>query len=151
MSFKDKISSILFRPKKEEEPDETLLEEQTHIPQEAPEIPAAVPDDPTHLEMPADHPIRQLHELRQKEAGALPYPRLCMDEDGTFPSELLDKEKNRLQASLKSVCGTRWKAAKGRTRGKHSKKKAESEAPPAEEEELVMDARLWFHLSTDKI
>lgn len=151
MSFKDKISSILFRPKKEEEPDETLLEEQTHIPQEAPEIPAAVPDDPTHLEMPADHPIRQLHELRQKEAGALPYPRLCMDEDGTFPSELLDKEKNRLQASLKSVCGTRWKAAKGRTRGKHSKKKAESEAPPAEEEELVMDARPWFHLSTDKI
>ena len=121
MSFKDKISSILFRPKKEEEPDETLLEEQTHIPQEAPEIPAAVPDDPTHLEMPSDHPIRQLHELRQKEAGALPYPRLCMDEDGTFPSELLDKEKNRLQASLKSVCGTRWKAAKGRTRGKHSK------------------------------
>ena len=151
MSFKDKISSILFRPKKEEEPDETLLEEQTHIPQEAPEIPAAVPDDPTHLEMPADHPIRQLHELRQKEAGALPYPRLCMDEDGTFPSELLDKEKNRLQASLKSVCGTRWKAAKGRTRGKHSKKKAESEAPPVEEEELVMDARPWFHLSTDKI
>ena len=71
-----------------------------------------------------------------------------MDEDGVLPPELLEKEKNRLQSSLKSVCGTRLKAAKGRTRGKHSKKKAE-EAP--EEEPLILDARPWFYLSSDKL
>ncbi len=150
MSFKDKISSFLFRPKNEEQTDETILTEQEHVPQEVPEPQEAAPDDPTRLEMPADHPIRQLHELRQKEAGPLPYPRLYMDEDGTLPAELLDKEKNRLQSSLKSVCGTRLKTAKGRTRGKHSKKKAEAE-PEAEGEQLVLDARPWFHLSSDKI
>ena len=119
MSFKDKLSSFLFHPKKEELPEEALPEELERAAQEIPEAPAAAPDDPTRLEIPSDHPIRQLHELRQKESGALPYPHLCMDEDGVLPPELLEKEKNRLQSSLKSVCGTRWKAAKGRTRGKH--------------------------------
>ncbi|WP_299965289.1 DUF342 domain-containing protein [uncultured Oscillibacter sp.] len=152
MSFKDKLSSFLFHPKKEELPEEALPEELERTAQEIPEAPAAAPDDPTRLEIPSDHPIRQLHELRQKESGALPYPHLCMDEDGVLPPELLEKEKNRLQSSLKSVCGTRWKAAKGRTRGKHSKKKAESEAAAeAPEEQLIMDARPWFHLSSDKI
>ncbi len=152
MSFKDKLSSFLFHPKKEELPEEALPEELERAAQEIPEAPAAAPDDPTRLEIPSDHPIRQLHELRQKESGALPYPHLCMDEDGVLPPELLEKEKNRLQSSLKSVCGTRWKAAKGRTRGKHSKKKAESEAAAeAPEEQLIMDARPWFHLSSDKI
>ena len=150
MSFKDKLSSLLFGSKKEEPVDETLLSEQEHTPQEAQAIPEVAPNDPTRLEIPADHPIRQLHELRQKEAGALPYPHLCMDEDGVLPPEMLDKEMNRLQSSLKSVCGTRLKAAKGRTRGKHSKKKAEEEAETGEEE-LAMDARPWFYLSSDKI
>ena len=152
MSFKDKISSFLFRSKKEEQADETLSMEQAHTPQQIPESPAAAPSDPTCLEIPADHPIRQLYELRQKEAGALPHLRLCMDEDGILSPELLDKEKSRLQASLKSVCGTRLKAAKGRTRGKHNKKKAEEEAAGEDEEEQpVLDARPWFYLSSDKV
>ncbi len=151
MSFKDKISSLLFGAKKEEPADETLLTEQEHkIPETVPEIQTATPNDPSRLEIPADHPIRQLHELRQKESGPLPYPRLCMDEDGVLPPELLEKEMNRLQSSLKSVCGTRLKGTKGRIRGKHSKKKAETEAE-TEEDQLVMDARPWFFLSSDKI
>lgn len=148
MSFKDKISAFLFGFRKEEPEDEAPLAEQEREPQEEPEAPAAPLDDPSRLDIPADHPIRQLYDLRQKEIGGLPYPRLCMDEDGVLPPELLDKEKNRLQSSLKSVCGTRLKSTKGRTRGKHSKKKAEAEA---EEEELLLDARPWFHLSSDKV
>lgn len=149
MSIKDKISSFLFGSKKEEPADETLLPEQEHTPQEAPEAPEAAPVDPSRLEIPADHPIRQLHDLRRKEAGSLPYPRLCMDEEGLLSPEMLEKEKNRLQSSLNSVCGTRLKATKGRVRGKHSKKKAE--AGEEAEEELIMDARPWFYLSSDKI
>ena len=148
MLFKEKLTSFLFGPKKENREEEPLLTEEEQLPQEDPGTPAAAPEDPSQLEIPADHPIRQLHDLRRRENGPLPAPRLHMDEDGVLPPELLEKEKNRLQSSLKSVCGTRLKAAKGRTRGKHSKKKAE-EAP--EEEPLILDARPWFYLSSDKL
>ena len=148
MLFKEKLTSFLFGPKKEDREEEPLLTEEGQLPQEDPGTPAAAPEDPSQLEIPADHPIRQLHDLRRRENGPLPAPRLHMDEDGVLPPELLEKEKNRLQSSLKSVCGTRLKAAKGRTRGKHSKKKAE-EAP--EEEPLILDARPWFYLSSDKL
>ena len=148
MLFKEKLTSFLFGPKKEAREEEPLLTEEEQLPQEDPGTPAAAPEDPSQLEIPADHPIRQLHDLRRRENGPLPAPRLHMDEDGVLPPELLEKEKNRLQSSLKSVCGTRLKAAKGRTRGKHSKKKAE-EAP--EEEPLILDARPWFYLSSDKL
>ena len=148
MLFKEKLTSFLFGPKKEDREEESLLTEEEQLPQEDPGTPAAAPEDPSPLEIPADHPIRQLHDLRRRENGPLPAPRLHMDEDGVLPPELLEKEKNRLQSSLKSVCGTRLKAAKGRTRGKHSKKKAE-EAP--EEEPLILDARPWFYLSSDKL
>ncbi len=151
MSFKDKLSSILFRSKKEEEAEEAVLEEQEHTRQESQAVPEAAPNDPACLDIAPDHPIRQLHELRQKESGGPPLPRLCMDEEGALPPELLEKEKNRLQSSLKSVCATRLKAAKGRTRGKHSKKKAEEAGEEAGEAQLIMDARPWFHLSSDKI
>ena len=148
MLFKEKLTSFLFGPKKEDREEEPLLTEEEQLPQEDPGTPAAAPEDPSQLEIPADHPIRQLHDLRRRENGPLPAPRLHMDEDGVLPPALLEKEKNRLQSSLKSVCGTRLKAAKGRTRGKHSKKKAE-EAP--EEEPLILDARPWFYLSSDKL
>ena len=149
MLFKEKLTSFLFGPKKEDREEEPLLTEEEQLPQEDPGTPAAAPEDPSQLEIPADHPIRQLHDLRRRENGPLPAPRLHMDEDGVLPPELLEKEKNRLQSSLKSVCGTRLKAAKGRTRGKHSKKKkAEAEA---EEEPLILDARPWFYLSSDKL
>ncbi|MCI8818554.1 MAG: DUF342 domain-containing protein [Oscillibacter sp.] len=150
MSFKDKIASFLHRPKAEEKVDEELLIEQEASPQEVEAVPEAVSTDPSSLELPADHPIRQLYSLRLKESGSLPSPRLCMDEDGILPEEVVAKELVRLQSSLKNVCGSRLKAIKGRTRGKHNKKKAEAEAA-AEEEPLVLDARPWFFLSSDKL
>lgn len=149
MSFKDKLSSLLFRSQRTEEAaDEPLLPEQELSPQETPGQQEDASSDPSHLEIPLDHPIRQLHDLRQQENGPLPPLRLVMDEEGVLPPDIIEKEKTRLQASLKNVCGTRWKAAKGRTRGKHGKKKAEEET---EEEPLIMDARPWLHISSDKL
>lgn len=148
MSFKEKLTSFLFGAKREDPAEEALLAEEEHIPQEDLGTPEAAPEDPSQLEIPSDHPIRQLYDLYRRENGPLPSPHLYMDEDGVLPPELLEKEKSRLQSSLKSVCGTRLKAAKGRTRGKHSKKKAE-ETP--EEEPLILDARPWVHLSSDKL
>ena len=146
MSFKDKITSFLFRSKPGGEPDEPLHAEEEPQFQAAPEPPPPAAD-PSLLEIPADHPIRNLYDLWRSEEGQAPPLRLCMDEDGVLSQEVLDKEKNRLQSSLKSLCTTRWKTAKGRSRGKHSKKKEEE----AEEEAVILDARPWIHISSDKL
>lgn len=151
MSWKEKIASLLFGSKVEEHADEELPLEGEHAPPEAEDSPATAFEDPSQLELPADHPIRQLYSLRQQEAGGLPPIRLCMDEDGTLPQEMIEKEKNRLQSSLNNVCGSRLKAVKGRTRGKHSKKKAEAEAEVGENEPQILDARPWLFLSSDKL
>ena len=146
MSLKDKIASFFFSSNsKEEETEELFLEEQP-VPSAAPESPETVIADPSLLEIPADHPIRSLCELWKTQSGQAPGLRLSMDEDGALPSDLVSKEKNRLQSSLKSVCSSRWKSTKGRVRGKHNKKKAEEEDEP-----IVLDARPWFFLSSDKL
>ena len=144
MSFKDRISAFLLGFRTREEPGEPLLAEQEHTPQEAPETPTAISDDPALLELPPDHPIRRLHELRQEESGPLPVPRLCMDEDGTLPPELVAKEKIRLKSALKTVCASRWKEAQSRSRGRHGRKKTEEDLP-------ALDAHPWFFLSSDKL
>lgn len=150
MSWKDKLLSFLsgFQrpvPKKSEPAENTAPTEPVSAPQAAPEKPAAVPDGPSHLELPMDHPIRQLHELRREQAGSLPGPRLCMDEDGVLPPEAVKKEKPRLQSSLSGACGARLKAARGKLQGKRRKKgEAEEDAP-------VLDAYPWLYLSSDKV
>lgn len=146
MSWKDKITSLLFGSTAAENVDKELPEEQAHTPPPIESAPEAVPEDPSLLDVPADHPIRQLYSIRQQEAHGLSPIRLCMDEDGTFPPEIIAKEKNRLDASLKNVCASRLRSAKGRSRGKHNKKK-----PDTEEEPLILDARPWFFLSSDKL
>ena len=146
MWLKDKVMSVLFGAKEQEMPDELPAKEQTNTVEEVPEVSEPASNDPSLLEVPAEHPLRQLYDLRRKEKGGLPPPRLCMDEDGVLPPEMIAKEKNRLQSSLGSVCSSRLKAAKGRSRGKHSKKKEE-----AEDEPVALDARPWLFLSSDKI
>ena len=123
MSWKEKIASLLFGSHGEENADEALPAEREYTPPEAEKPPAF--EDPSQLELPQDHPIRQLYSLRQQESGNLPPIRLYMDEDGSLPQDMIAKEKNRLQSSLKNVCGSRLKAVKGRTRGKHSRKRSE--------------------------
>ncbi|WP_295747966.1 FapA family protein [uncultured Oscillibacter sp.] len=146
MWLKDKVMSVLFGAKEQEMPEELPAKEQTNTVEEVPEVSEPASNDPSLLEVPAEHPLRQLYDLRRKEKGGLPPPRLCMDEDGVLPPEMIAKEKNRLQSSLGSVCSSRLKAAKGRSRGKHSKKKEE-----AEDEPVALDARPWLFLSSDKI
>ena len=146
MWLKDKVMSVLFGAKEQEMPEELPAKEQTNTVEEVPEVSEPASNDPSLLEVPAEHPLRQLYDLRRKEKGSLPPPRLCMDEDGVLPPEMAAKEKNRLQSSLGSVCSSRLKAAKGRSRGKHSKKKEE-----AEDEPVALDARPWLFLSSDKI
>lgn len=145
---KDKVKSLLSVFKKSAPAEDAPPQETERAPQAVPERPEAVQKDPSLLEIPMDHPIRQLYELRIREAGPLSSPRLCMDEDGILPPEALEREKSRLSASLSNVCNSRLKALKGKTRGKHKKKEDEKEE---EEEAPSLDARAWFYLSSDKL
>ena len=56
MSFKDKISSLLFHPKKvEEETEETLpFEKHEPSPQETPATQEAAQSDPSRLDIPSE-------------------------------------------------------------------------------------------------
>ena len=80
MSWKDKITSLLFGSTAAENVDKELPEEQAHTPPPIESAPEAVPEDPSLLDVPADHPIRQLYSIRQQEAHGLSPIRLCMDE-----------------------------------------------------------------------
>ena len=88
MSLKDKITSILFSQKSKEEMGEESLAQQVENEPESQENLSFASVDETVLKLPADHPLHQLHSIRRKEAGYLPVPRLCLDEDGVLPEDL---------------------------------------------------------------
>ena len=148
MSLKDKITSILFSQKSKEEMGEESLAQQVENEPESQENLSFASVDETVLKLPADHPLHQLHSIRRKEAGYLPVPRLCLDEDGVLPEDLIRREKNRLQNGLKSVCGFRLKAARTGNKEKRRKGKEDEEA---ENESKGLDALPWFFLSADKL
>ncbi len=148
MSLKDRVASFLFGTKPEKEAEEPLVQQEQV--DEAPEDMSFAADDPALLRLPADHPIFQFYNLRRKEAGYLPAPRLCLDEDGVLPEELVSREKQRLQAGLKSACLARAKALKG-SDVKRRKDKANETAPEGDNAPKGLDAMPWFFLSADKI
>ncbi len=153
MSLKDKIKSFLF-PSAAKETEDPIAEE-LYIPEEA-----AVPEedgaaDETKLELSPDHPLNRLYNRRRQEVNRyLPSPRLCLDEDGVLPMELVEKEKKRLKTVLTSVCKARLKEvnnrnkqktdSKGKDGEKEGKKKEAAELPP-------LDALPYFFLSADKL
>lgn len=99
MSIKDKIASILFGPKAEDkkaEEESRSIQVQPELEDELPGAPSFVTEDPALIKLPGEHPLLQLYGLRRREVGPLPAPRLCMDEDGVLPEDLIRREKGRL-------------------------------------------------------
>lgn len=141
MPFKDKLASLFSGRTSKEEGASQDEEKEVFAPEE-PSQPA-VSHDPSLLELPVDHPLCQLRELWQSSKLHSPL-RLSMDETGELPPELLAKEKNRLQSALKTVCASRYKLIRAHAR-------TEKDPKQAEEETLVLDARPYFFLSSDKL
>lgn len=148
MSIKEKITSFLFGHKSEAE-EEVNQTNPESIAEETPEIPTiTTAQNPSLLELPAEHPINRLYNQRKQEAGYLPPPRICLDEDEVLPSEMVQREKNRLQTLLKSVCSARLKEAGGKPENSLKKKQKDTEledGPPA------LDALPVFFLSNDRL
>ncbi len=150
MSLKDKLADFLFRQKPEQAPREEVPAEQAPAVESAQE-PAAGEFNPALLELPSEHPLYRLYHMRRQESGYLPTPRICLDEDGVLPKEIVQRERERLKTLLMSKCSARLREIKGKSkRGKGSKKKEEKEGDE-EEEQLVLDAQPCFFFSADKL
>lgn len=148
MSLRDKIASILFGAKEETPaPEERHNEPPPEL--DTPEASAIPPEDSAVIRLPGEHPLIQLYGMRRREAGRLPAPRLCMDENGILPEELIRKEKGRLQAGLKNVCNFRLKSTKASAN--RQKKDKNDGVEGAEEKPEGLDALPWFFVSADKL
>ncbi len=147
MSLKDKLTSLLFRSKPEAAAEEER-EEQGYV-MEAFSEPSVVPSlDPSILELSADHPIRQLYTMRRKDVGYLPAIRICLDNDGSLPEDMVQREKERLKTLLTSVGTARLKQIRGKNKPKKDPKKkdaAEDDGP------LSLDAMPCFFISNNKL
>ena len=150
MSLKDKLADFLFRQKPEQAPREEVPAEQAPAVESAQE-PAAGEFNPALLELPSEHPLYRLYHMRRQESGYLPTPRICLDEDGVLPKEIVQRERERLKTLLMSKGSARLREIKGKNkRGKGSKKKEEKEGEE-EEEQLVLDAQPCFFFAADKL
>lgn len=150
MSIKDKIASILFGLKTEDEPiAEELGAGREPLEDQDPEVPSFAAESSSVIKLTGEHPLLQLYDLRRKEAGHLPAPHLCMDEDGALPEDLIHREKGRLQLALKNACNLRLKSIKNSINRRKKDKKDGGEE--AESKPQGLDALPWFSISADKL
>ncbi len=149
MSLKEKLTSLLFGPKAAGEEEGGAQIEQGYAAEQTAEAQAEGIFDRSLLELPAEHPLCRLYELRRQEAGYLPAPHLSLDEEGVFPEEMIQRELGRLRTSLTSLCSSRMKQVKDHDKSQLRKKKGQEEA--AEAEPLSLDAQPCFFLSSDKL
>ena len=151
MSLKDKLASLLRGSKADEPAPEAQGAAQAQAAQEPPSAPSFAAADPTVVQLSSDHPLQQLYQMRRKEAGSLPAPRVCIDEDGVLPEDFVRQEKARLETALRRMCSTRLKVLRGSSNNKPKPKKGEEADAKAEVKPDAVDALPWFFLSNDKI
>ena len=158
MSIKDKLAALLRGQPSEKPPDKESAGTPAPEPEQAPESSGPGVLNQSLLELSAEHQIYRLYNQRRQEAGYLPAPRLCLDEDGVLPPEMVHRELGRLRTVLTKACSARLKEAKGRSGGSRRKKPAKGEEPEeaeatetAENEAPVLDALPLFFLSSDKL
>ena len=153
MSIKDKLTSFLLGSRAAKTADEPAQAEPEAAVEAVPEAPPEQTANPALLVLPSDHQLNRLYNLRWKESGSLPSPRLCLDEDGVFPADMIKREKNRLQTVLTGICGARLKEARGGGKKSGGKRKKHGEKAPEPEEVLppCLDALPCFFVSSDKL
>ena len=82
MSIKNKFTNLLFGEKPEEP--EPARKEPEPVDEVPPELASPSAFSMSLLELSEDHPIFRLHAQRRHEAGYLPAPRICLDEEGVL-------------------------------------------------------------------
>ena len=167
MSIKNKFTNLLFGEKPEEP--EPARKEPEPVDEVPPELASPSAFSMSLLELSEDHPIFRLHAQRRHEAGYLPAPRICLDEEGVLSPEMVHRELNRLRTVLIAACSARLKAAQGTKKKEEKKKKDDKKKDPKDEKKkhekknekkngaaqdegpAVLDAQPFLYLSADKL
>ena len=134
MSLKKKLKKLLSASEHKKEAEQEAHGLQYHAPAEEPQPEAgeSMPfQDEALLELPQEHPLYQLYNLRRRDGGSLPSPRLCLDEDGELPSELIRREKVRLRTVVNKECNARLKEARGKKGQGKDKNSGKSKDKPS--------------------
>ena len=100
MSIKDKLAALLRGQPSAKPPDKESAGTPAPEPEQAPESSGPGVLNQSLLELSAEHQIYRLYNQRRQEAGYLPAPRLCLDEDGVLPPEMVHRELGRLRTVL---------------------------------------------------
>lgn len=151
MSLKGKLAEFMFGKKTDVVPAEEAAAAQAPAAEPAGAAEEAAAVDPAMLELPSEHPLYQLYHIRRQEAGYLPTPRLCLDEDGVLPAEVVRAERERLRTFLMTKCAARLRQVRRNPKKGAKKKGEEAKEEMGEEDQLAVDAQPCFFLSVDKL
>jgi len=161
MSIKKKIASMVFGQNTEPAKDASVPTDSEPTAEERLEMPGSDLSQ-YMLELPEEHPIYRLYNQRRHEKGYLPAPRLCLDEEGALPLEMIRAELGRLRTQITAACSARLKEIaeknksvqglkKRKDKARAGKKEQPEEQEEIEEEPLELDALPCFFLSSDKL
>lgn len=123
MKFFDPIIDRFFRPKAEKESGEEALEQQGQLEPAPPP-----PPEPAQIDLPHEHALQRLYDLRTEQAGGIPAPSLVLEglEELSFDGK--KREANRFRTELTAIAVSRLDEAIPKV-----------EEKPLEEPEAVTD------------
>ena len=159
MSIKKKLKKMLQAQKQVEAESAPLPSQPEAVVPEVLEPVSANDPGQAMLELPPEHPLYRLYNQRRQEAGYLPAPRLCLDEEGVLPPETMRTELARLRAVITGACNARLKDSRNQLKPSKKKRKKGQEAPEEPQEKdkkqddapVALDALPFFFLSSDKL
>ncbi len=159
MGFKNPIWGRFFGSKAEKNRDERAPEQQVQESRKE-EVVAAPPPSPAaevELELPQEHALYTLCDMRVQRAGGMSHPRLRLEGREDFSHDEMRKELARLQKEVTVAANSRLKEIRAweKETALRAEKAVGSEenTNPEEQEELPleMDALPMIHIAADKL
>lgn len=153
MAFKKSFLERFFGSKQEK----NVKESMEHTTQEKSEKLTDVKEEPAvFLELPRDHALNRLYELRISESKELSAPRLCMEKEQGMSPEEIEKELKAFQAEMTTAANLRLKHAmpkeeKESEEEKKSKEENKSEEEKEQKEDFWMDALPLIYVPKDRM
>ena len=153
MAFKKSFLERFFGSKQEK----NVKESMEHTTQEKSEKLTDVKEEPAvFLELPRDHALNRLYELRISESKELSAPRLCMEKEQGMSPEEIEKELKAFQAEMTTAANLRLKHAmpkeeKESEEEKKSKEENKSEEEKEQKEDFGMDALPLIYVPKDRM
>lgn len=153
MAFKKSFLERFFGSKQEK----NVKESMEHTTQEKSEKSTDVKEEPAvFLELPRDHALNRLYELRISESKELSAPRLCMEKEQGMSPEEIEKELKAFQAEMTTAANLRLKHAmpkeeKESEEEKKTKEENKSEEEKEQKEDFGMDALPLIYVPKDRM